>query len=1002
MTNDMKISIFLVLLMSGILMPLAGARENLPLYNLSVSFDIPKSLIKGVSTITLPEDREMNISTGDLNITSVRLNGILLNPEIKNSTFKINGRGVLEISFNGKFEENESLIKVSNDIISKDEISLIGLWYPYIKDRAYYHLKAILPEGFEAVSEANDITIVDTHQGKEDSFNFSYPVNGIELVAGKYNVMKDTSRNIDIYVYFFPKDISRDIIGYLEDVSRARTYIEYAKRYLKEYDELIGPYPYKRFSIVESIPSAGYSMPTFIALGSDVMRLPFIVDTSLGHEILHQWFGNYVYNDFQKGNWIEGLTSYQSDQLYKEQKGEGWQYRKKILVDYESYVKSDKEIQLADFFEKIDPASGIIGYGKGSMLFSMLNDEIGDDAFYRGLKRLTKEKAFQEATWDDLRMSFENTSGRNLKTFFDEWLYRKGEISLEIKDPRMTVLNGIPTVSFKTVQKEPYEFNLSLKINTDKDNFTKILTIKNKTQTFEIPSNGTPKELIFDDDYNLMRRLSEKEYPSVISRLLGDEKKIIVIPEKDKEKYNDLINIYREDGFVPKEENEIKDKDITTSSLLVLGNDSSILKRLFGEWKNPESGFSLTVVKNPLNTSNVIAVAYGSSKEDVDLASKKISHYGQYSYIRFEKGKNVDNITEKTDKGIIVDIYEPMLVIQPQRIVKLDDIINDISNKTIIYVGETHDRYEDHNVQLAIIGNLYEKGYKFAIGMEMFQKPFQKVIDDYMSGNITEKEFLKQTRYFKKWGYDYNLYREIINLAKAKNIRIVALNIRSEIIENVSKRGLDSLNDSDKKEIPVDMDMSDEDYKDTIKQVLDEQHGNQEFGNFNYFYQSQILWDETMAHSIDEFLKQNPDYHMVILAGMGHVMYDSGIPKRVYRLNHKDYITLIQGSEYIDKDIGSYIVLSRSISQISTPQFGIILNETNNSVRIMNVENESIADKAGLRKDDIFVSIDDWNISSIEDLRIAMFDKKESDTIKVKILRKTMLGDKEIGLNITL
>jgi aminopeptidase N len=450
----------------------------------------------------------------------------------------------------------------------------------------------------------------------EYTFNFPHPLNKINLVAGKYMIRKETFHGVDIYVYFFPGDISHDIIGYFEDLSRADSYIEYTKKYLKMYEDLIGPYPYKRFSVVEDVLPIGYSMPTFTLLGSDVIRLPFIVNTSLGHEILHQWFGNYVYDDFKKGNWVEGLTTYQSDLLYTKQKGEGEQYRKKLLIDYQSYVIPGKETELADFFQRTDFASEAIGYGKGTMLFQMLNNEIGDDAFYRGLRGLIKEKAFQDATWDDVKIAFENASGRNLEGFFNQWLYRKGGVSIDIADQRVVVLNGVPTTSFKVTQLgELYGFKLPIKINTDKGELTKILNVTKENETFEIPSNGAPLEMVFDGDYDLMRRLSEKESPPVISRLLGDENRLIVIPEKDKEKYDDLINVFMGEGFIPIEEKEIKDENITASSILVLGSDSPILKRLFGGWKMPEPGFSLTIAKNPLNTSKVVAVAEGGAKE---------------------------------------------------------------------------------------------------------------------------------------------------------------------------------------------------------------------------------------------------------------------------------------------------------------------------------------------------------------------------------------------------
>jgi aminopeptidase N len=998
--STMKTFIFITLLISVFLASTGEAVESLeiPHYNLSVSFDIQRNLIKGISTITLSEKRELNISTGTLKIISMKLNGSPIEPEIKRGMIELNVKGAIEIAYEGTFREEyekedlENVGVVSKNIISDKGMYLTGRWYPAIEGLKYYSLKAFLPGDFIAISEAVEITVVDTAREKEYSFNFPHPLNDINLVAGKYTELKETFNDIDIYGYFFP-----------EDLSLAKTYIEYTKKYLKMYEELLSPYPYKRFSVVENFLSTGYSMPTFTLLGQEVVRLPFIVETSLGHEILHQWFGNLVYVDYKNGNWAEGLTAYLSDHLYKGQEGKGWQHRKKLLIDYHSYVRPDEETTLKDFSRRTDFASKSIGYGKGAMVFHMLKNLAGDDIFYRALRDLLKEKEYQEASWDDIKIAFENASGKDIGWFFNQWLSRKGVISIEIKDPRVVVLKGVPTVSFEVIQKgEPFKFNLPLKINTNKGEITGILNIEKEKETFEIPAEGTPGEIVFDGEYELMRKLPKEEYPPVISRLLGDEKRLIVVPEKDREKYDDLIDVFRGEGFAIKEEKEIKDEDIMTSSPFVLGFDSPILKRLFGWVERPGPGFSLTIKENPLNTSKVIAIADGDSKEEVDLVSKKIFHYGKYSFIRFEKGKNIEKKTDETKQGIRISLYEPVLGIRPQKAIKLDEIINNILDKTIIYLGEIHTNYEDHKIQLEVIMSLYEKGRKFAIGMEMFQKPFQKAVDDYISGATGEKEFLKASQYFKRWKFDYNLYREIIDFAKAKNIPIVALNLRSEIIEKVSKGGLDALTDEEKKEIPEDMNMRDEDYKKRLKEIF-EQHEKSESKNFDYFYQSQILWDETMAHSVNEFLRENPDYQIVVLAGVGHIMYDSGIPKRVYRLNSKDYVTLIPGSETIDEDVGNFVLFPKQISPPPTWKLGVVLKEAEGRVKIKDVQPGSIAEKAELKTGDIIISLDDWKIESIEDVKIFMAVKKQGETIKIKILRKRfLLGDKELEFTVTL
>jgi uncharacterized iron-regulated protein len=979
----------------------AEAEETLPIYDLSVSFDIKNNLLKGTAHITFQEDSEKIISTGNLKIISARFNGQPLEPEIKSGIFKLSRKGILELTYKGCFPESvegeienfENIGVVSKNMISDKGISLTSSWYPSFEGMALWNLKAILPRGFKAISEADEIQMTDSPQGLEYSFNFPYPLSNVNLVAGPYSEKHENYQGIEIYAYFFH-----------EDISLAETYLENTKKYLSLYVNLLGQYPYKRFSIVENILPTGYSMPTFTLLGRAVVRLPFITDTSLGHEILHQWFGNYVYGDCKGGNWLEGITSYLSDHLYEEQKGIGWQYRKKILTDYQSYVTPSKKIPLKDFIERRDFASAAIGYGKCAMVFHMLKNIVGKDTFYSSLRELIKEKKFSNASWMDVEKAFEKASGNNLEWFFSQWLEREDIPFFNVKDIRVIVLRGVPTVSFEILQEgKPYKISLPVKIVTEKGEIKESLQIEKTRQSFEIPVEGKALMIVFDEEYDLMRRLTDKEYPPVIARLLGDEERLIVFPEREKEKYSALTDVLKKEGFIEKEEQDIKDSDIKASSLLVLNFESPVLKRLFGQISKPETGFTLIVKQNPLNSEKVVAYAYGDTKEEIDPVARKIFRYGKYSRIKFKSGENTEKATEDMEKGISFNLYEPVLGFEPKKTINLSEIINTIIDKPIIYIGERHTNYEDHKVQLEIIMELFQRGRKFAIGMEMFQRPFQKALDDYLTGAISEKEFLKASEYFKRWKFDYYLYREIIDFAKAKGIPVVALNLREEIVRKVSEGGLDSLNQEEKQEVPQDIDMPDDDYKERLKKAF-QLHETSHIKNFDYFFLSQTLWDETMAHSIAQFMANNPDYQMVVLAGEQHVISSSGIPKRAYRLNGKDYSTLINGApEELDKDVGNFVLFPNPVTPPVSPKLGIFLMEEEGRIKAKDLLPGSIALKAGLKKGDALISIDDWKIESVEDVKIAIFDKKPGDTVEVKVVRKRFLfGEKVLEFQVTL
>ena len=169
-----------------------------------------------------------------------------------------------------------------------------------------------------------------------------------------------------------------------EDDALAAKYLAATAQYLEMYRELIGPYPYGKFALVENFWETGFGMPSFTLLGPTVIRFPFILHSSYPHEILHNWWGNSVFVDYASGNWCEGLTAYLADHLIQEQRGRGAEYRRGTLQKYRDYVKEGRDFPLGEFRSRHSAATEAVGYGKSLMGFHMLRRSIGDEAFRDG------------------------------------------------------------------------------------------------------------------------------------------------------------------------------------------------------------------------------------------------------------------------------------------------------------------------------------------------------------------------------------------------------------------------------------------------------------------------------------------------------------------------------------------------------------------------------------------------------------------------------------------
>ncbi|MBS1112037.1 MAG: putative peptidase rane alanine aminopeptidase, partial [Nitrospirae bacterium] len=169
-----------------------AARQNdieMPENNLEVSFNIPDSSITGTSLISLKKGHELFITTGDLRIISIMINDRLVSPDLHGSAIKLTPGedGVLEIKYEGVFKASQSAdpdnLYTAQSVIDGRGISLTGLWYPHIEGLCRYRLKAVLPKGYEAVSEADDIKKVVSDDNIEFYFNFDHPADGINFIA---------------------------------------------------------------------------------------------------------------------------------------------------------------------------------------------------------------------------------------------------------------------------------------------------------------------------------------------------------------------------------------------------------------------------------------------------------------------------------------------------------------------------------------------------------------------------------------------------------------------------------------------------------------------------------------------------------------------------------------------------------------------------------------------------------------------------------------------------
>ena len=557
-------------------------------------------------------------------------------------------------------------------------------WYPRahrgMDEKITFDLTVDLPAGWDAVSQGTRTEHRRDDGGTLVRWESDNPQDAIWLVAGQYTEYTKKAGSAESMVFL--RDSDEDLAG---------KYLDATSQYIGMYEELIGPYPYGKFALVENFWETGYGMPSFTLMGPRIIRFPFILHSSYPHEILHNWWGNSVYIDYGSGNWGEGLTAYLSDHLIKEQRGQGSQYRQETLQKYTDYVLTGRDLPLMDFRSRHGSVTEAVGYGKSLMLFHMLRQRLGDDVFRNGLRDFYSRFRFQTADFKDIRAIFEEISGADLGSFFHQWVEWSGAPELGVRDAGVKKATDgyILTAVLEQLQEgKVYEIDVPLAV-TVQGKAQAVLSsfwMNEKAMKIEIPLSARPLRLDLDPGYDLFRRLHRNEVPPALTQAFGAEDVLIVLPSEGAElklqAYGELAAVLS--GVGPGRVEVIQDSDVTRlpadRTVWIFGWGNSLLDQIVNSLAEydvsinmdeqsirlegsglPAEGHSIVVVgRHPQNPDLSVMWLASDLADAMPGLGRKLPHYHKYSYLAF-KGSEPENVA----KGRWPVINSPLTVFLP-------------------------------------------------------------------------------------------------------------------------------------------------------------------------------------------------------------------------------------------------------------------------------------------------------------------------------------------------
>lgn len=546
-------------------------------------------------------------------------------------------------------------------------LSSEGQWYPDLDDSvATYDVRITVPEGWSAVTQG-------TAQSDPAHWIVSTKSEALTVVANRFVVKTrpwnaQSGQTVLLATYLFP-----------DEAALADEYLDASARYLDAYIPLLGPYPFTQFAVVENFFSSGLGMPSFTLLGSGVIKRHYTQPYALGHEIVHSWIGNGVFNRVSRGNWVEGLTTYLSNYYYHELTGDAIQAREQrrlMLLGYAVYVRPGEGYPVKEFSQKQDEKDNAIGYQQCAMVFHALRQEVGEEAFWRGIRQIPERYLGVVADWDDLEQIFQEAAGRDLRWFFAQWVERAGAPDI--------VLSGVRVQSSRTMAGEqgrteavvhlaqrgmPYRVSIELEfvLSEGRTHRTRVhLTESQQEVVVAVPEQ--PLAVRLDPGVHLFRRIARSDMAPMLNLYVTDAHRTVAVSREGSGTpgpFSDIVQrIVAQEAtkpFLSRTTVVVAGEEVSSAALagswLVLGGPrdtpaaAAVVRQCRDHLRLTDNGFSvdgkpfegagmalLASCRREDHPGSVVTLLYGVTPQALGRVARLLFFYGWQSYVVFQDG----------------------------------------------------------------------------------------------------------------------------------------------------------------------------------------------------------------------------------------------------------------------------------------------------------------------------------------------------------------------------
>lgn len=405
-------------------------------YDARIEPDIANKSVKGKVSVKFNSLKnnltEIQLNAGALEIDAAREGKIALKFEKRESVLhinlarpaKLNEKRTIEIEYHGV---PRSGIRFFNEASQVYTLFSTSQWMPCVDapdDRATFRLNLILPKDLKAVGNGRFIkqtNLPDNRISSEWEQKFPVPTYVFGFAAGNFREIRQNHGKIKLRYLASPQFSEKDLRQIFKDTGDMLDFYE-ARAGVKYADDV--------YTQVLAAGRVEQEMSSFTAISEDYGRavLKNERDIWLGaHELAHQWWGNMVTNRDWTHFWLnEGIATFMTA-AYKEHRFGRDEYLAEIEKSRMRYEKvrdagKDKSLVFPDWNK---PASEdrVLVYQKGAYVVHLLRKEMGDEAFWKGFKAYTRKYWGKSVETRDFQKEMEESSGKDLSAFFNQWVY---------------------------------------------------------------------------------------------------------------------------------------------------------------------------------------------------------------------------------------------------------------------------------------------------------------------------------------------------------------------------------------------------------------------------------------------------------------------------------------------------------------------------------------------------------------------------------------------------